>query len=324
MKSTGIRNLEIMDDSDGYEFIVVSLDNKQWHFEASSNEDREAWISAIEQQILTSLQANETSKSKSRMNNVDSASIQAIRSNIPGNRHCVDCDAPNPDWASLNIGALMCIECSGIHRNLGSHISRVRSLDLDEWPPEHISVMMSLGNSVTNSIWEGNTRGKAKPTPNSSREEKERWIRAKYEFKEFLAPLNSSIPVAQQLMEAVRQSDVKAVALLLAHTSHTERVNVTVSSRDARTPLHLAAASGNLAVAQLLIWYNANVKATDAEGRTPLVYARNAGRKEVQELLARSGCPDPVSHASSTMPRRRGSLSKKPSEAFDQLPASII
>lgn len=40
----------------------------------------------------------------------------------------------DPDWASLNIGVLMCIECSGIHRNLGSHISKVRSLDLDEWP----------------------------------------------------------------------------------------------------------------------------------------------------------------------------------------------
>lgn len=39
-----------------------------------------------------------------------------------------------PDWASLNLGALMCIECSGIHRNLGTHVSRVRSLDLDEWP----------------------------------------------------------------------------------------------------------------------------------------------------------------------------------------------
>ena len=41
---------------------------------------------------------------------------------------------PDPDWASLNLGVLICIECSGIHRNLGSHISRVRSLDLDEWP----------------------------------------------------------------------------------------------------------------------------------------------------------------------------------------------
>ncbi|XP_023220868.1 centaurin-gamma-1A-like isoform X1 [Centruroides sculpturatus] len=325
MKSTGIRNLEVMDDSDGYEFIVVSLDNKQWHFEASSNEDREAWISAIEQQILTSLQTNETSKSKSRLNStVDVASIQTIRTAVSGNRYCVDCDAANPDWASLNIGALMCIECSGIHRNLGSHISRVRSLDLDEWPPEHVSVMMALGNSVTNGIWEGNTRGKAKPTPNSSREEKERWIRAKYEFKEFLAPLNSSIPISQQLIDAVCKSDAKTVALILAHTTNSEQVNAIISSRDQRTPLHLAASLGNLAITQLLIWYNGNVRATDSEGRTPLAHARNAGWQEVQDLLLHSGCSDALCHASSTVPRRRSSLSKKPVETFDKLPASII
>ncbi|XP_023238356.1 centaurin-gamma-1A-like [Centruroides sculpturatus] len=185
-------------DSDGYEFIIVSLDNKQWHFEATSTDDREAWVSAIEQQILNSLQGNESSKSKTRLNNlVDTASIQAIRTSIPGNTNCADCDAPNPDWASLNIGALLCIECSGTHRNLGSHISRIRSLDLDEWPPEHISVMMSLGNTIANSIWEGNIRGRAKPTPNSSREEKERWIRSKYELKEFLASTNSSMTIGQ-------------------------------------------------------------------------------------------------------------------------------
>lgn len=65
---------------------------------------------------------------------VDAASIQSLRSTVIGNANCADCDAPNPDWASLNLGVLVCIECSGIHRNLGSHISRVRSLDLDEWP----------------------------------------------------------------------------------------------------------------------------------------------------------------------------------------------
>lgn len=40
----------------------------------------------------------------------------------------------DPEWASLNLGILMCIECSGVHRNLGSHISKVRSLGLDDWP----------------------------------------------------------------------------------------------------------------------------------------------------------------------------------------------
>ena len=52
----------------------------------------------------------------------------------------------DPDWASINLGVLICIECSGVHRKLGSHISRVRSLDLDEWPPGHLAVMSALGN----------------------------------------------------------------------------------------------------------------------------------------------------------------------------------
>lgn len=60
--------------------------------------------------------------------------VQNIRTRVPGNGQCADCNSPSPDWASLNLGILMCIECSGVHRNLGSHISKVRSLDLDEWP----------------------------------------------------------------------------------------------------------------------------------------------------------------------------------------------
>lgn len=132
------------------------MDNKQWHFEAISSEERDDWVSAIEQQILNSLQLNESSKTKRQNSSTEAATIQTIRSRVPGNTFCVDCDATSknfykekktvsfllfyfffikdPDWASLNLGVLMCIECSGIHRNLGSHISRVRSLGLDDWP----------------------------------------------------------------------------------------------------------------------------------------------------------------------------------------------
>lgn len=75
----------------------------------------------------------------------------------------------DPDWASLNLGALICIECSGIHRNLGTHLSRVRSLDLDDWPVELSMVMTAIGNAMANSVWEGALEGYSKPGADSSR-----------------------------------------------------------------------------------------------------------------------------------------------------------
>jgi len=44
------------------------------------------------------------------------------------------CIVVDPDWASINLGVVLCIECSSVHRNLGTHVSRIRSLDLDDWP----------------------------------------------------------------------------------------------------------------------------------------------------------------------------------------------
>lgn len=88
-------NSFIFVDSDGYEFFIVSLDNKQWHFEALSSEERDDWVAAIEQQILNSLQLIESSKAKKQNNPMEAATIQSIRSRVPGNSYCVDCDAPS-------------------------------------------------------------------------------------------------------------------------------------------------------------------------------------------------------------------------------------
>ncbi|KAK7291045.1 hypothetical protein RIF29_05906 [Crotalaria pallida] len=59
-------------------------------------------------------------------NEVDS--VSKILRGIPGNDKCAECTAPEPEWASLNLGILPCIECSGVHRNLGVHISKVHAL----------------------------------------------------------------------------------------------------------------------------------------------------------------------------------------------------
>jgi stromal membrane-associated protein len=56
------------------------------------------------------------------------------------NKYCADCDSKGPRWASWNLGVFLCIRCAGIHRKLGVHISRVKSVNLDQWTPEQIAV----------------------------------------------------------------------------------------------------------------------------------------------------------------------------------------
>ncbi|XP_053730275.1 stromal membrane-associated protein 1-like isoform X1 [Synchiropus splendidus] len=82
---------------------------------------------------------------------------QAILSKLlkeDDNKYCADCEAKGPRWASWNLGVFMCIRCAGIHRNLGVHISRVKSVNLDQWTPEQIQSMVDMGNGRARRLYE--------------------------------------------------------------------------------------------------------------------------------------------------------------------------
>ncbi len=158
--------------------------------EAQSVDSQDSWCTAS---------SNSTSKSSNSINNMGSANSSTPPAKpprvtyaqiltIPGNEFCCDCGCPDPKWASINLGITLCIECSGIHRSLGVHLSKVRSLNLDAWDLELIKVMSLLGNSLINSIYEAKVDESIvkRATPESDRSLRELWIKAKYVKKAFV------------------------------------------------------------------------------------------------------------------------------------------
>uniref|UniRef100_A0A673M2J2 Arf-GAP with coiled-coil, ANK repeat and PH domain-containing protein n=1 Tax=Sinocyclocheilus rhinocerous TaxID=307959 RepID=A0A673M2J2_9TELE len=193
-------------------FEVVSP-TKSCMLQAESEKLRQAWIQAVQASIASAYRESPDNYYIERLDRTASPSISSIDSAneprersgrgesilqrilcLPGNQQCCDCGQAEPRWASINLGILLCIECSGIHRSLGVHCSKVRSLTLDSWEPELLKLMCELGNSIINHIYEGSCeeQGLKKPGPNSSRQEKEAWIKAKYVEKKFLKKMMAS------------------------------------------------------------------------------------------------------------------------------------
>uniref|UniRef100_A0A673CHE0 Arf-GAP with coiled-coil, ANK repeat and PH domain-containing protein n=1 Tax=Sphaeramia orbicularis TaxID=375764 RepID=A0A673CHE0_9TELE len=185
-------------------FEVVSP-TKSCMMQADSEKLRQAWIKAVQNSIATAFRDKGDDgekldrKSSTSTGSLDSGGEPKERSlkgesalqkvlAIPGNSCCCDCGQPDPRWASINLGITLCIQCSGIHRSLGVHFSKVRSLTLDTWEPELLKLMCELGNRVINQIYEARREelGARKPQSGDPRHEVEAYIKAKYVDRRFI------------------------------------------------------------------------------------------------------------------------------------------
>ncbi|XP_026859287.2 ARF GTPase-activating protein GIT2b isoform X2 [Electrophorus electricus] len=215
----------------------------------------------------------------------------------PRNREiCADCSAPEPRWASINRGVLICDECCSIHRGLGRHSSQVRHLTHTAWPPSQLQTVQMLYSNGANSIWEhclldpsSIMSGKRKANPQDRvHPNKTEFIKAKYQMLAFVHRMpcreDDSVTakdLSKQLHSSVRTGNLETCLRLLslgaqANFFHPEKGN---------TPLHVAAKAGQLLQAELLTVYGADPGAPDSSGNTPIDYARQAGHQELADRL---------------------------------------
>ncbi|KAI4601427.1 hypothetical protein KJ359_011556 [Pestalotiopsis sp. 9143b] len=149
--------------------------------------------------------------------------LQMLRDHDQGNLWCADCGGgAKVEWVSINLAIILCIECSGIHRSLGTHISKVRSLTLDitSFTPDIIELLLLVGNRVSNMVWEARLEPGIKPGPQASREQRLRFITAKYVDRAYVEPISATLsryPSADEtLLAAIKRNEIQQVIYALA------------------------------------------------------------------------------------------------------------
>ncbi|EDO34178.1 predicted protein [Nematostella vectensis] len=282
-----------------HNFSIVSH-NRTFLFQADDEADLDAWVSVISN---SRTQALEKAFGDSEKNEVSYFDYDRLRLSIvkqvqrlPGNDTCADCTSKDPTWLSTNLGVLTCIECSGVHRGMGVHVSRVQSITLDNIGTAELLLAKAIGNGGFNEIMEATLDIDQKPTANSKMDEKKEFIHAKY-IKHQYAQKSGESPekVLQELHQAVKSRDILAVlqgfgegvdlsATLPGSTKWNTALHEAVEQEDL-TSLHIVdflAQNGN----------DANV--VNMEGNTPLHFAGQAGKTEVAKVLLRSGAAESI------------------------------
>ncbi|KAI6785554.1 uncharacterized protein J7T54_005888 [Emericellopsis cladophorae] len=149
--------------------------------------------------------------------------LKMVRDCDQGNTWCADCGSGSKvEWVSINLGIILCIECSGIHRSLGTHISKVRSLTLDikSFTVDIVELLLLIGNRVSNMVWEARLDQSQKPTAQATREQRLRFITSKYVDHAYVEPISSTLSrygtPDETLLAAIKKNEIQQVLYALA------------------------------------------------------------------------------------------------------------
>ncbi|MEQ2240095.1 Arf-GAP with SH3 domain, ANK repeat and PH domain-containing protein 1 [Ilyodon furcidens] len=195
--------------------------NRTYHFQAEDEQEFVIWISVLtnskEEALNMAFRGEQSSGGEDGLEDLTKAIIEDVL-RMPGNEICCDCGAAEPKWLSTNLGILTCIECSGIHREMGVHISRIQSMELDKLGTSELLLAKNVGNSSFNEIMEANlTSPSPKPSPSSDMTVRKEFINAKYvDHKYAKKTCTSAAAKLIELFEAIQTRDLLALIQVYA------------------------------------------------------------------------------------------------------------
>lgn len=316
--------------------------NRTYHFQTEDEIETEAWIS-----VLVNSKESALKKEFECNNDMDSRTVSDVGTSIegrfsnqsllelrqsilkqvvklPGNDKCVDCNSTkDATWLSTNYGVIVCIECSGIHRDLGVHISRIQSLTLDNIGTSQLLLARVMSNHSFNDIMEATLRINQKPSPSASMEARYEYIRAKYIDRKFvLRSCNGRVnDLKNDLENAIQQRHLFSLLQVFAegadlswslpslangetslHVSIAQEDGSTLhnvdfliqnssellnkASKDGNTPLHWCVQYDQPECMKLLLRSGADAKKMNLDGKTPLDLAKECARDTLIELVS--------------------------------------